>query len=131
LLDVATGRVAFFIIPYLSAKSFIDSGQLIAIAVARKMRTPVLPDVPTMAETGFPDTEYPFWNVIFAPAKTPREIIDRLHGEIVKACDATRDKLAKFGAEPMNESPGALDAIACNQIKINANLIKMAGIKVS
>lgn len=131
LLDVATGRVDFFIIPYLSAKSFIDSGQLIAVAVASKKRTHVLPDVPTMAEAGFPDTEYPFWNMIFAPANTPEQIIDRLHKEIVKACSVTNDKLANFGAEPMKESPGELDAIVRNQIKVNADLVKMAGINVN
>ncbi len=131
LLDVATGRVDFFIIPYLSAKSFIDSGQLVAVAVASKKRTSVLPDVPTMAEAGFPNTEYPFWNMVFAPADTPRQVIDRLHREFVKACDLTKDKLAKFAAEPMDESPSELDAIVRNQIKINADLVKITGINVN
>jgi tripartite-type tricarboxylate transporter receptor subunit TctC len=130
LIDVAGGRVDFFIIPYLAAKPFIDNHSLVALAVASSKRSSVLPDVPTMAEAGFPNTEYPFWNMLFAPSKTPRAIVNKLHGETVKAMAAVRDKLAPYGIEPMNESPSELDRIVREQIAINAKLVKAANIKL-
>jgi len=130
LIDVAGGRIDFFIIPYLAAKPFMDNHSLIALAVASSKRASVLPDVPTMAEAGFPNTEYPFWNMLFAPAKTPRAIVDKLHDETVKAMDVVKDKLAPYGIEPMNESPDELDAVVRKQIAVNAELVKVANIKL-
>jgi len=131
LIDVAAGRIDFFIIPYLSARSFLESGQLIAVAVASKKRTSVLPNVPTMAEAGFPNTEYPFWNMVFVPAHTPRQIIERLYTEYLRACRATQTKLAPFGVDPMQETPAQLAAIIRDQIKVNSDLVKRAGISVN
>jgi tripartite-type tricarboxylate transporter receptor subunit TctC len=131
LVDTAAGRVDFFIIPYLAAKPFMDNHSLIALAVASDKRTPVLPDVPTMAEAGFPKTAYPFWNMIFVPAKTPRAIVNKMHDETTKALAIVKDKLAPFGIQPMNDSPAQLDAIVRKQIAINAELVKLAGIKVT
>jgi len=89
-----------------------------------------LPDVPTMAEAGFPNTEYPFWNMLFAPAKTPRTIVNEMHDETVKAMAVVKDKLAPYGIEPMNESASELDRIVSQQIAVNAKLVKVANIKL-
>jgi tripartite-type tricarboxylate transporter receptor subunit TctC len=83
------------------------------------------------SESGYPDTEYPYWNAIFLPAKTPRTIVNRLHDETVKAMDITQDKLAKVGTEPMVTSPAEFDAIVNKQIAANVELVKLAGIKVN
>src|SRR5665647_83336 len=130
LIDVAGSRVDFFIIPYLAARPFMDNHSLIALAVASDKRTPVLPDVPTMAEAGFPNTEYPFWNMIFVPSKTPRAIVNKMHDETTKALASVKSKLAPYGIVPMNDSPEQLDAIVRKQIAINAELVKLAGIKL-
>jgi tripartite-type tricarboxylate transporter receptor subunit TctC len=131
LLDLMAGRIDFFFSPYLPAKPFMDGNTLSALAVASAKRSIALPDVPTTSESGYPDTEYPYWNAIFLPAKTPRTIVNRLHDETVKAMDITQDKLAKVGTEPMVTSPAEFDAIVNKQIAANVELVKLAGIKVN
>lgn len=129
LVDTAAGRVDFFIIPYLAAKPFMDNHSLIALAVASKERSPVLPDVPTMAEAGFPHTAYPFWNMLFAPAKTPRQIIHKMHDEMEKALAVVQSKLTPYGVQPMADSPHQLDEIVRKQIAVNRKLATEAGIR--
>lgn len=129
LVDLLAGRIQFSYNPYLSAKSFIDDGSLVPLAVASVKRAASLPNVPTTIESGFPDTEYPYWNAIFVPARTPRAVIDRLHDEASKAMNAVQEKLVSYGIEPMVTTPAEFDAIVRRQIEINAELIKMAGIK--
>ncbi len=102
------------------------------LAVASLQRAASLPDyVPTTIEAGFPDTEYPYWNALFVPVKTPRQIVDRLHAEAIKAMDVVKDKLVSYGTEPMITSPEEFDAIVRKQIAVNAELIKVAGIEPS
>jgi tripartite-type tricarboxylate transporter receptor subunit TctC len=62
-----------------------------------------LPEVPTVAEAGYPDGQYLFWGGLAMPAGTPRAIVDRLHAEAMKALDqpAVQEKLATFGVQPM------------------------------
>jgi tripartite-type tricarboxylate transporter receptor subunit TctC len=131
LLDLMAGRIDFFFSPYLPAKPFIDNKTLVALAIASEHRSAILPDVPTTAEAGYPNTEYPYWNAIFVPARTPRSIVNKLHDETVKAMEAVKDKLAATGTEPMITSPEEFDAIVRKQIAINADLVKIAGIQVN
>jgi tripartite-type tricarboxylate transporter receptor subunit TctC len=128
LVDLLAGRIHFSYNPYLSAKSFIDDGSLVPLAVASAKRAMALPNVPTTAEAGFPETEYPYWNAIFVPAKTPRAVVDRLHEEALKAMNVVQDKLARYGTEPMVTTPAEFDDIVRRQIEVNAELVKVAGI---
>ena len=102
-----------------------------ALVVNSAKRSAALPDVPTTAESGFTDAEYPFWIGMFVPAKTPRAIVDRLHSEAVKALatPAVKGKLATLGVDPMPMSPTELDAFVVKQIAADAALAKSAGIK--
>jgi tripartite-type tricarboxylate transporter receptor subunit TctC len=128
LVDLLAGRINFSYNPYLSAKAFIDDGSLVPLAVASMTRSNSLPNVPTTIEAGYPDTEYPYWNAIFVPAKTPRAIVDRLHDEAVKAMNVVQDKLVSYGSEPMITTPAEFDEIVRHQIDINSQLVKIAGI---
>lgn len=131
LLDLMAGRVDFFFSPYVPAKAFIDDKKLIPIAVASEKRSITLPDVPTTSESGYKDCEYPYWNAIFVPAKTPREIVNKLHDEVEKAMGIVKDRLAPTGTEPMTATPEQVDALVQKQIAVNIELVKAAGIKVN
>lgn len=131
LMDVMTGRVDFYFSPLLPALSLIRDGKLIALAVSSSERSPELPNVPTTNEAGFPNSEYNFWFGVFAPAKTPHAIIQRLYEEISKAQrdPDVRDKLAKLGAQLMPMTPAQFDEYVRNEIEQNAALVKAIGIK--
>jgi tripartite-type tricarboxylate transporter receptor subunit TctC len=89
----------------------------------------LLPDVPTTLEAGFSNAEYPFWLGVFVPAKTPRDIVDRLHRETLKALQApkVRDKLAALGIDPMVMTPTEFDTHIEKEIAVNAALVKAIG----
>ena len=107
LTEVMTGRVDFCLSTIASALPFIRDGKLVALAVSTPKRSSALPDVPTTLELGYANSDYTFWNGLFAPAKTPREIVERLHQEAQKALTtpAVREKLAQQGIDPMPITP--------------------------
>jgi tripartite-type tricarboxylate transporter receptor subunit TctC len=131
LTDVMTGRVDFYFSPLSAALPLIRNGKLIALAVSSLERSPDLPDVPTTNEAGFPNSEYNFWFGMFAPAKTPPEIIQRLNEEVAKALrdPSMKEKLAKLGVHPMPMTPGQFNDYVRKELEQNAVLVKAAGIK--
>jgi tripartite-type tricarboxylate transporter receptor subunit TctC len=131
LTDVATGRVDFMCSGVTSALPFIRSGRLIPLAVSTRQRSSLLPDVPTTIEAGYADSDYTFWNGLLVPAKTPRNIVDRLHAEMQTALKQTSvvDKLKSQGIEFMNLSPSEMDAMIRKEIQNNLAIVKAAGLK--
>ncbi len=129
--EVMTGRVDFFFGALASALPFIRDNRLVPLAVSTPKRASVLPDVPTTLEAGFVDSDYTFWIGLFAPARTPAAIVDKLHQQAHKALQAARvrDKLATLGVEPMVMSAAELDALVKAEIAVNAAVIKAANIK--
>jgi tripartite-type tricarboxylate transporter receptor subunit TctC len=101
--EVMAGRVDFYYLPIAPALPNISNGKVVALAVSTPKRAPMLPDVPTVVEAGYPDARYLFWGGLAFPAKTPRAIVDRLHAEAQKAlaAPAVQERLATFGVEPM------------------------------
>jgi tripartite-type tricarboxylate transporter receptor subunit TctC len=102
LAEVMAGRIDYYFIPLAAATSALTSDKLVVLAVSTRTRVPVLPDVPTIAEAGYPDAEFVFWNGLSAPAQTPQPVIDRLHDETEKALQlpAVKERLAKLGVAP-------------------------------
>jgi tripartite-type tricarboxylate transporter receptor subunit TctC len=101
-----------------SSLAEIKSGTLRAIATTASKRVAGLPDVPTVRELGFPGLELEGWNGVFAPAKTPKDVIERLHKEIVAAVrhpDVVK-RLADLAAEPVGSSPAEQDAMLRRQM---------------
>jgi tripartite-type tricarboxylate transporter receptor subunit TctC len=130
--EVVAGRVDFFFSPVLVAQPLIKSGHLAALAVSSSTRSTALPDVPTTVEAGFPNSEYDFWLGFFLPAKTPRDIVERLYQEIRKAKEHpdAKAKLAAAGGEPMDMSPAQFQEFVGKTVEMNRVLAKAAGIKL-
>jgi tripartite-type tricarboxylate transporter receptor subunit TctC len=132
LTEVMTGRVDFTCSSIAPAIPLVREGKVVALAVTTPKRSPALPDVPTSIEAGYANSDYTFWLGLFLPAKTPREIVDRLHQEVQKALQAPgMDKrLAQNGIDPMPITPQAFDALIQKEVAENIALVKAAGIKV-
>lgn len=130
ITEVMAGRLDFFLVPVGVALPHIKDGKLTGLVVNTAKRAAALPDVPTVAEAGFSNAEYPFWLGVFAPAKTPRDIVEKLNSEIGKALKEpkVRDKLAALGVEPMTMSAGEFNAYVSKEIGASAALVKAAGL---
>jgi tripartite-type tricarboxylate transporter receptor subunit TctC len=126
-----TGRVDFYFSPLLPALPLIRACKLAALAVSSTARAPELPDVPTTNEAGFPNSEYNFWFGVFAPANTPRAIVERMNKEVAKALQdpEIKSKVEKLGAQPMPMTPAQFDDYVRKELGQNAELVKAAGIK--
>lgn len=131
LTQVASGEVDFMSIGVTSGLPFIRSGRLIPLAVSTAKRSSILPDVPTNEEAGFPNSDYTFWNGMLVAAKTPAQIVNRLHQETMKvlAQPGVIDKLKPQGIEPMPLTPAEFDALIAKEIETNKAIVKAAGLK--
>ena len=107
------------------------SGRARALAVGTPRRSPSLPEVPTVAESGYPGFDASLWLAIMAPAGTPTPIIERLNKEIgtVIAAPDTREAFDKAGTEPLTGTPADLAAMIRSGIPKYAQIIKTAGVK--
>jgi tripartite-type tricarboxylate transporter receptor subunit TctC len=131
--EVLAGRVDYYFSPIAPVIGQIKDGQLLALAVGSPKRASALPDVPTTAEGGVPGSEFNFWIGMMAPAKTPREIINRLHDEVLKALASpeVKERFAKLGADAWTTKPEEFDAYIKTEIQANAKLVKAAGLSPS
>ncbi|MGZ5078315.1 MAG: tripartite tricarboxylate transporter substrate binding protein [Usitatibacter sp.] len=132
MTETATGRIDFFFAPMSSALPLIKDGRLQALAVGTAQRSPLLPNVPTTIEAGYPQSDYVFWVAMLAPAATPRPIIERLNAEALKALASPeiKEKLSVLGAEPMPMSPAAFDAFLKAETARMAVVVRSAKIQV-
>jgi tripartite-type tricarboxylate transporter receptor subunit TctC len=127
LTEVMTGRIDFYFLPIAPALNLIGQGKIRALAVSTSKRAAALPDVPTTAEAGLKDAAYVFWNGLFFPAKTPADIVDKLHAETAKALavPAVQERLAKIGQEPLTMTPAEFEKYFHDDVRATAKL--MAG----
>jgi tripartite-type tricarboxylate transporter receptor subunit TctC len=125
------GRTHFTWTPLTTAIGQIRGGQLLALAVSTGKRSAALPEVPTIAEAGFPRGEFNFWVGMLAPAGTPREVLGRLNGEIQKALASAdmQERLAKLGAESMTMSPEQFDAFLKEEYTVLGEVMRASGVK--
>jgi tripartite-type tricarboxylate transporter receptor subunit TctC len=125
LPDLMSGRVVMMIDGVPAETNNIHNGTVRALAVTRATRSPSLPDVPTMREVGV-DYEAPFWTGLYAPIKTPKEIIDKLSAAANKAMQepAVIKRLADIGTESVGSSPAGLDADTRAQFALYRKLVK-------
>ena len=131
LTEVVTGRIDFYFCPINAVLPLLKDGRVVALAVGSTKRSLALPELPTTLEAGVPDSDYNFWVGMFAPAKTPRELLGRLHEETARSLrdPEVRQKLTRLGAEPMEMSSEQFNAYLREEIAANAALVKAAGIR--
>jgi tripartite-type tricarboxylate transporter receptor subunit TctC len=131
LTEVMAGRIDFYFIPLAAAASALGSGKLKVLAVSSLQRVALLPDVPSIAEAGYPDAEFRFWLGLSVPAKTPDAIIDKLHDATATALqDASlQEKLAKLGVTPEQMSVAQFAKFVSDDLAATEQLAKEAHIE--
>lgn len=131
LMQVMAGNIDFYFIPLAAAASALNNDKLVVLAVSAPKRVPLLPNVPSVTELGYPDAVFRFWNGISAPSKTPRDIVNKLHDATNEALkdSALREKLAKLGVEPAQISVEEFDKFFRDDFKATAELAQRAGLK--
>jgi tripartite-type tricarboxylate transporter receptor subunit TctC len=109
----------------------IKAGRLRALAVTGAKRSPAAPDVPTIAESGFPGFEATAWYGVLAPAKTPKPVVSRLHNEIVKVLQEpdVKNRLTGLGFEIVGSTPEQFSAYIKSEITKWAKAVKASGAK--
>jgi tripartite-type tricarboxylate transporter receptor subunit TctC len=130
--EVMAGRVDYYFSPIAPVIGQIRNGQLVPLAVGSPKRSAALPNVPTTAEAGVPGSEFNFWIGMMVPAKTPRDIVNRLSDEVAKALATpeVRERFNTLGADAWSLRPEQFDAYIQDEIKSNAALVKAAGLAV-
>jgi tripartite-type tricarboxylate transporter receptor subunit TctC len=131
MAEILSGRADFYLCPVNTALPFIREGKVFGLVVSGSRRAPELPDVPTTSEANFRDADYTFWVGLFAPSRTPRAVIDKLHDETAKALETAtvREKLGAVSVSPMEMTPAQFDARIKDEIAANAIIVKTAGIQ--
>jgi tripartite-type tricarboxylate transporter receptor subunit TctC len=130
--DLLAGQVDLMFDNLPSSIGHIRAGTLRAIAVTSAQRSPALPDVPAIAEAGVPGFEASSWFALFAPVKTPREIVDKLNAEVLKALDdpEVQKRFAEVGGEIRKQSPQEFGAFVKGELEKWAQVVKASGAKI-
>lgn len=131
LTELMAGRLDYYFIPLAPAVGLISQGKVLPLAVSTPKRAALLPDVPSIAEAGYPSAEYLFWGGLSAPAKTPIDIVHKLNAEVNKTL-ANKDiqgKLAKLGVEVMPMSAEDYQKYFADDVEAMRKLAKDAHIQ--
>ncbi len=131
MVDVMGGQIPLLWVSIPAAASHVKSGKVRALAVSTKTRSAVFPDVPTVAESGFADFEVDSWYAMFAPAGTPKEILQRWQEAVAKTVKMpdVREKLLAQGAEGVGSTSEHLDGVVKAEIAKWGEVIRKANIK--
>ena len=131
LVDTISGQVDMSFPVLSAARPHVESGKVRALGVTGPKRSPLLPDVPTIAEAGLPGYSFETWFVAFAPAATPKPVLDKLNAALNKALQtpAVRDRMVREGYDPTPSTPAeARDRIE-REMPMWARLVRERGIR--
>jgi tripartite-type tricarboxylate transporter receptor subunit TctC len=131
LTDVVAGHLPTMFSNISDAMPQAAAGSVRLLAVSSKERAPQLPDVPTVAESGFPDFNVLTWNGLMAPAGTPRDIVDKIAAEIGRAVKDRQfaARLEQYGADPLGNTPAEFSAMVAADTVLWADTIQSLGLK--
>ena len=131
LTDVLPGRVPLMISGYPAAQPHLKAGKLRALAVTSSRRTAIFPDVPTLAEAGFPAATLDVWTAVFAPARTPAAVVERLGRELraAMATPALLEQFAATGAQAITASNADMTALIVREHERYARTVKKLGLR--
>ena len=132
LTEIMAGRVDFYAVPIPTALSLIKEGKVVALAVSATRRASVLPDIPTTTELGLTDSAYLLYAGLYAPAKTERAVVLKIHQEAEKALSdpAVMERMRSIGAEAMSMSQTEFDRYFRADVEANIKLVKAANIPI-
>ena len=132
LNDLVAGQVSLMFDLVLTAAPHIKSGAARGLAVTGTQRSPILPGLPTVAESGLPGYEVSAWFGIFAPAGLPQPVAQRLNAEFVKVMREPdlKQRLAGLGADPLTSTPEEFSSYLRSEIDKWAKVVKASGMKV-
>lgn len=132
LSDVVGGQVQMMFVGLPPAVGQIKAGRLKPLGVTTRKRTPILPDIPTIAEAGLPGYEVEPWWGVLAPAGTPHMTIAKLHADIMNVLSTSlyREKLTAQGAEPISDTPAQFQSVIKRDFDKWGKVIKSAGIRI-
>ena len=130
--DLVAGNVILMFDQVVSSMPQVNAGKLRALAITTAQRFPTLPDLPTIAESGFPGFESVSFNGLAAPAATPREIVNRVQGEVAKALKTPelRERMLRDGMEPVGSTPEAFAAFIRSERVKWSRVVKDLGLRV-
>jgi tripartite-type tricarboxylate transporter receptor subunit TctC len=131
MTEVIAGRVDFMFTDIAAAQAQVKAGNLRALAVTSKNRSAIMPELPTIIETGVADYDLSGWNGLFAPAGTPPEIVNKINSEITKIVQMpdVRARILDIGAEPGPMKPAEYAAWVQSEVTKWTKLVKEAGIQ--
>ena len=129
LAETMAGRIHYAWVPAVSSMGLVKDGKVRPLAVSTPRRIAALPEVPTIAEAGFPDGESTFWLAMLAPARTPPDVIGRLNAEVLRALQSAevKDRLAKLGTEAMSMTPAESDAFIRREYELLGKVMRATG----
>jgi tripartite-type tricarboxylate transporter receptor subunit TctC len=124
-------KIYFALVP--AVLQHVKAGTLRAIAVSTDKRLPYLPDVPTIAESGFPAYEINSWQGVFAPAGTPHDVVAKINGEIVQMLNtpAVRERIQLEGADPVGSTPEEFSKRVASEVAKWAKVVKESGMSAN
>ena len=133
LTEVIGGRVQFNFSPILVAAGQVKAGKVLAVAVSTAQRSPMFPDVPTVAEAGIPGFEYDQWYGLLASAKTPRPVINLLNKEVVRilTLPEMKERMLTQGATPAPTTPEEFDRFIRSEVQRFAKVLIAAGARIN
>jgi len=128
---VASGEAQLSLTGLTAGMAQVKAGKLKALAVATAQRNPAAPDLPTVAESGYPDFSFDTWYGLFLPAKTPRVIVDRFNAAVRHANGSAevKERFAAAGIEPASSTPEELGALVQREKALWGRIIKTANVK--
>lgn len=130
--DILTGQIALYFAGMPVATPFVKQKRLRALGVTSIARSPAAPEVPTMVEAGIAGYEHTLWGMLMVPGATPKDIIGRLHQEVVKALTSQdlRERFASMGVEAVGTTPDQASAYLKSEIAKYAKVVKAIGLKI-
>jgi tripartite-type tricarboxylate transporter receptor subunit TctC len=128
--DLLAGRIDLFFDSMAAGLPYVQSGQARGIAVLSSKRSALAPDVPTMSEAGVPGLDVDSWLGIFAPAKTPPDVIANLRRDIRAALPELKERFEKSGGEVWDVPDDKVNAFVASEYETWTKLIREAGIKL-
>jgi tripartite-type tricarboxylate transporter receptor subunit TctC len=131
LTDVIAGHLPAMFSVLADAQEQANSGGIRLLAVTSANRSPRVPDMPTVSESGFPGFKTESWNGLMGPAGTPKPIVDRIAAEVIRATREPKfvDQLINFGVDPLGTSPAQFASMISADIEQWAEAVRIAGLK--